>query len=223
MPSLSHCVLCDAHAGGCDTACTLDVHDKKVPVCCGVPTNTGDEDWAAALDEFDTSLDASAAAAAVEAPSKEEQELAAARAMVGHVVADASDCLLLCDCVDNGLKSCLCDFACSQVFFRQLFVRQTNVVPLCMRFLNTSHAMLCRAALCHAGLHCRLATKRMHQSLMARVWWCLRCRLRNQTGVYVVRTEQPGTLGKPFWLVIDIINSALGMSAGANVECLWSA
>jgi hypothetical protein len=39
------------------------------------------DDWAAALDDFDTSLDAQAAEEAA-GPSKEEQELAAAKALV---------------------------------------------------------------------------------------------------------------------------------------------
>jgi hypothetical protein len=43
---------------------------------------TGD-DWAAALENFDTSLDAQVAAA----PSKEEQEMAAAKALVSFVIA----------------------------------------------------------------------------------------------------------------------------------------
>lgn len=54
-----------------------------------MPAHTGEEDdWAAALDEFDTAQDAQVN----KAPSKEEQELEAAKAMVGvskNVVAQA--------------------------------------------------------------------------------------------------------------------------------------
>jgi len=47
-------------------------------LCHHVHRLSGDEDWAAALDEFDTGLDTQVE----QPPSKEEQELAAAKAMV---------------------------------------------------------------------------------------------------------------------------------------------
>jgi hypothetical protein len=49
---------------------------------------TGD-DWAAVLENFDTSLDAQVVAA----PSKEEQELAAAKALVSSMTGAFGDCL----------------------------------------------------------------------------------------------------------------------------------
>ena len=49
-------------------------------VCVLCSLSGDEEDWASALDEFDTAQDAQQAAEA--APSKEEQELAAAKAMV---------------------------------------------------------------------------------------------------------------------------------------------
>jgi hypothetical protein len=63
--------------------------------CCWLLA-AGDDDWAAALDDFDTALDAQPVEQ--QGPSKEEQELAAAKAMVGQASVSQLLALWCCQC-----------------------------------------------------------------------------------------------------------------------------